>query len=309
MRYGDRYLRIEVLNTGPSVLTGGRGARAGPGRGCHAGARAGRPARAGRRLRRRPRRPAAARRRLPGPRPHPAGTAVTGIDLETAPRVLIADDQALVRDGFRMILAARGIDVVGEAADGVEAVTAVRRAAARRRADGHPDADDGRPRGHPADPRRPAPHCRVIILTTFDLDRYVYAALAAGASGFLLKDVTPGAPGGRRHAWSPPATPCSPRPSPGAWSSGSPPTAPRRLGRPPRPLGPDPARARGPHADGPGPVQRRAGRAADPERGDREDARGPDLRQARACATGPRPSSSRTRPAWSPPATRRSEPE
>jgi DNA-binding NarL/FixJ family response regulator len=104
--------------------------------------------------------------------------------------VVIADDQALVRTGFRMILNARGIEVVGEAGDGAEAVDAVRRL--------RPDVVlmdirmptmDGleatrRILAEPTD-------CRVLILTTFDLDRYVYAALAAGASGFLLKDVTP----------------------------------------------------------------------------------------------------------------------
>ncbi|MEV6353956.1 response regulator transcription factor [Streptomyces hydrogenans] len=107
------------------------------------------------------------------------------------PRVLLADDQTLVRTGFRLILGADGIDVVAEATNGAEAVDAVRRTrpdvvlmdvrmpemdgleATRRILTGVPDAP------------------RVIILTTFDLDRYVYAALSAGASGFLLKDVTP----------------------------------------------------------------------------------------------------------------------
>jgi DNA-binding NarL/FixJ family response regulator len=105
-------------------------------------------------------------------------------------RVVIADDQALVRTGFRMILSARGIDVVGEAADGVEAVDAVRRL--------HPDVvlmDIRMPvmDGLEATRRILATPstCRILILTTFDLDQYVYAALAAGASGFLLKDVTP----------------------------------------------------------------------------------------------------------------------
>ena len=110
--------------------------------------------------------------------------------MTSALRVVIADDQALVRTGFRMILNARGIEVVGEAGDGAEAVDAVRRL--------RPDVVlmdirmptmDGleatrRILAEPTD-------CRVLILTTFDLDRYVYAALAAGASGFLLKDVTP----------------------------------------------------------------------------------------------------------------------
>ncbi|MGN9910589.1 response regulator [Phytohabitans sp. LJ34] len=107
-----------------------------------------------------------------------------------APRVVIADDQALVRSGFRLILTAGGIDVVGEAADGAEAVAAVRRL--------RPDValmDIRMPGMDGLEATRRvlehAPECRVLMLTTFDLDRYVYAALAAGASGFLLKDVTP----------------------------------------------------------------------------------------------------------------------
>ncbi len=109
---------------------------------------------------------------------------------QAPPRVVIADDQALVRIGFRMILTARGIDVVGEAADGAEAVSAVRRL--------RPDVvlmDIRMPNMDGLEATRrvleEAPECRVLMLTTFDLDRYVYAALAAGASGFLLKDVTP----------------------------------------------------------------------------------------------------------------------
>jgi len=112
-------------------------------------------------------------------------------------RVVVADDQQLVRTGFRMILAADGIEVVGEAADGLAAIDVV----ARTRPDvvlmdiRMPMLDGleatrriltGPVRG--AD-EPPAP--RIIILTTFDLDQYVYDALAAGASGFLLKDVTP----------------------------------------------------------------------------------------------------------------------
>jgi len=106
--------------------------------------------------------------------------------------VVIADDQTLVRGGFRMILTAAGIQVVAEAADGQEAVAAV----LKHRPDvvlmdiRMPEMD-----GLEATRRilaaRPGRDVRVIVLTTFDLDQYVYAALAAGASGFLLKDVTP----------------------------------------------------------------------------------------------------------------------
>jgi RNA polymerase sigma factor (sigma-70 family) len=110
----------------------------------------------------------------------------------TAPlRVVVADDQALVRAGFRMILTSDGIDVVAEAVNGADAVEAVRRT--------RPDVvlmDIRMPEmdGLEATRRILAggnDETRVIILTTFDLDHYVYAALSAGASGFLLKDVTP----------------------------------------------------------------------------------------------------------------------
>lgn len=107
----------------------------------------------------------------------------------TPPRVLIVDDQELIRAGFRLILTMRGIDVVGEAADGAEAVAAAGRL--------RPDVvlmDIRMPTMDGLEATRRIldrdPHCRVLMLTTFDLDRYVYAALALGASGFLLKDVT-----------------------------------------------------------------------------------------------------------------------
>ena len=108
-----------------------------------------------------------------------------------AVRVLIADDQALVRGGFRAILAADPrIDVVAEAGDGAEAVAAV----ARTRPDvalvdvRMPEMD-----GIEATRRitRSVDTCRVLILTTFDLDLHVYDAFRAGASGFLLKTVSP----------------------------------------------------------------------------------------------------------------------
>ena len=124
------------------------------------------------------------------------------MNVQTPLRVLVADDQALVRTGFRMILAADGIEVVGEAANGLEAVEATRSTRpdvvlmdirmpevdgleATRRILGNSSADGREPGAGAPD------HPRIIILTTFDLDRYVYEALAAGASGFLLKDVTP----------------------------------------------------------------------------------------------------------------------
>jgi DNA-binding NarL/FixJ family response regulator len=106
-------------------------------------------------------------------------------------RVVVADDQALVRAGFRMILVADGIDVVAEATTGAEAVEAVR----RHRPDvvlmdiRMPDMDGLAATRNILSGAGEAP--RIIMLTTFDIDHYVYAALTAGASGFLLKDVTP----------------------------------------------------------------------------------------------------------------------
>jgi DNA-binding NarL/FixJ family response regulator len=108
-------------------------------------------------------------------------------------KVVIADDQALVRGGFRLILKSAGIEVVAEAADGAQAVAAV----LKHRPDvvlmdiRMPELDgiDATRRILAAGPT--VADVRIIILTTFDLDQYVYAALAAGASGFLLKDVTP----------------------------------------------------------------------------------------------------------------------
>ena len=106
-------------------------------------------------------------------------------------RVLIADDQAVVRSGFASLLGTQpDIDVVAEAADGAQAFEL---------------AERHRPDLALLDIRMPAmdgieatrrilgdgtPATKVLILTTFDLDEYVYAALAAGASGFLLKDTT-----------------------------------------------------------------------------------------------------------------------
>jgi DNA-binding NarL/FixJ family response regulator len=104
-------------------------------------------------------------------------------------RVVIADDQTLVRGGFRMILRAeRDIDVVGEAADGAEAIALARELGpdvvlmdVRM-----PNVDGIEATRRIVDGSEHAP--RVLVLTTFDLDEYVYEALRAGASGFLLKD-------------------------------------------------------------------------------------------------------------------------
>jgi len=134
--------------------------------------------------------------------------------------VVIADDQALVRGGFRLILKAAGIEVLAEAADGEQAVAAVlehrpavvlmdirmprldgieatRRIVAAVSSAGGSSAGGSSAGGSSAGGSSAAgPDAlpagpRIIILTTFDLDEYVYAALGAGASGFLLKDVTP----------------------------------------------------------------------------------------------------------------------
>ncbi|MET8959682.1 response regulator transcription factor [Streptomyces sp. NPDC004074] len=105
-------------------------------------------------------------------------------------RVLIADDQMMVRQGFTVLLDARpGIEVVGQAVDGEEAIAKV--------AELDPDVvlmDIRMPGlGGIEATRRitaDAPRPRVLVLTTFDLDEYVYDALRAGASGFLLKDAS-----------------------------------------------------------------------------------------------------------------------
>jgi len=106
-------------------------------------------------------------------------------------RVVIADDQQLIRTGFRMILAAEpDIEIVGEAATGTEAVSLNR--------DLRPDVMlmdirmpelDGIEATRRILAQNHEPKTSVLILTTFDLDEYVYDALRAGASGFLLKDV------------------------------------------------------------------------------------------------------------------------
>jgi DNA-binding NarL/FixJ family response regulator len=106
-------------------------------------------------------------------------------------RVVLADDQALVRSGFRMILDSRDdVEVAGEAKDGLEAVALAAELA--------PDVilmDVRMPKLDGVEATRrivaSGSDTRILILTTFDLDEYVYEAIRAGASGFLLKDVQP----------------------------------------------------------------------------------------------------------------------
>ena len=128
---------------------------------------------------------------MTGPAPGSAPGSATGSATGSAPiRVVVADDQALVRVGFCGIISATpGFVVVGEAGNGAEAVEAARRA--------RPDVilmDVRMPVMNGIEATRQitqSTDVRALILTTFDLDEYVFAALRAGASGFLLKDTLP----------------------------------------------------------------------------------------------------------------------
>jgi len=116
-----------------------------------------------------------------------------GDDSSRAVRVAVADDQALVRAGFCGIIAATaGLIVVGQAANGAEAVEIARSAGPDvMLMDVRMPVLDGIAATRQITAARESAAVRVIILTTFDLDEYVFGALRAGASGFLLKDTLP----------------------------------------------------------------------------------------------------------------------
>ena len=205
---------VELCYQGRAA-TAGQGQRPGPGAsapsvGGGAGPRAARHARAGRHGRRvaahRPR----PRRRVPG-RGRAAGQAGGDMTAATAIGIVVADDHEVVRAGFAALLDTQpDFTVLGTAADGAEAVRVCRSA--------RPDVvlmDVRMPGTDGIEATRQlaldAEHTpRVLILTTFDLDEYVFDALRAGASGFLLKDAPPSGCS-RGSGSSRPATPCSRR--------------------------------------------------------------------------------------------------
>ena len=193
-------------------------------------------------------------------------------------RVLVADDQALVRVGFCGIIAATpGLSVVGEAATGAEAVEMARAT--------RPDivlmdvrmpVMDGIEATRLITAGARTADVRVLILTTFDLDEYVYAALRAGASGFLLKDTMPAdllnairviAAGDALLA------PSVTRRLLGEFASRPELSPPQIPAGPGAAQGPDRTGAGGAHAGGPGAVERRDRREAEHQPGDSQDPR------------------------------------
>ena len=207
-------------------------------------------------------------------------------------RVFLVDDQALVRSGFRMLIEAEDdLEVVGEAADGQDALVRLRT---------HPPdvvLMDVRMPGLTGSRRpgvcwRQLPPARVLILTTFDLDEYVFAALQAGASGSLLKDAPPpellsgsvswpsGVPG-----WAPSAPPAAGHVVPPA------PGAPGPVARASSPRG----KARCSRRVAPGATNTEIG-ARCTGRGDRQDPCRTDAVQARRPRPGAGGGSTRTRP-------------
>ena len=219
-------------------------------------------------------------------------------------RVLLADDQAMVRAGFRMILESDPeIEVVGEAANGEQAMASTRRLG--------PDIvlmDIQMPDGDGLEATRRITedgelHSRVVILTTFERDEYVFEALRSGASGFLLKNAPPEELLHAVHVVT-------------AGEALLAPAVTRRIieqfAR--RPAGPaarhaagrlDGARARGADDAGAREEQRRAGRRAVRQPRARSRPTSPACSRSSGSVTAFRPSSSRTRAGWSRPARRR----
>ena len=203
-------------------------------------------------------------------------------------RVFLVDDQALVRAGFRMLIEAQpDMEVVGEADDGRTALEAL----AVTRADVvlmdvRMPGVDGVAGNRAAARRSPADPPKVIVLTTFDLDEYVFAAIRAGASGFLLKDARPEELlGAVRAVIGGDAVVAPERDAPPARSPRR--CAAGRSGGGSAAGGADPAGARGAGGDRPRALERRDRRRPLHGRGDGQDPRraaAGEARAARPCA-------------------------
>ena len=210
-------------------------------------------------------------RRLADPRVAPDAGGVVVI------RVVVVDDQAVIRTGLRTMLEHEtDLTIVGEAGNGAEAVDPRRRRPSGRRPDGRADARGRRHRGDPPDPRRWAPSPpAVLVLTTFDDDEYVFGALRAGAAGFLLKDVGPDVLVAAVRTVAAGDALVDPR-SPADWSSGGWRSRRQRPDAPPRARSRrDPQRpgAGDPRRPGSWPNQPRVCRRPDRQRGHGQDPR------------------------------------
>ena len=224
-------------------------------------------------------------------------------------RVLLADDQALIRAGFRVLLeAADDIEVVGEAVNGEQAIELARSL--------RPDVilmdirmpgTDGLAATHAIATDATLEATKIVILTTFETDEYVYQALRAGASGFLVKDAEPEEliravrVVHRGEALLSPSVTRRLIASLASRAPGRPGGIP--AGAAPRPRPADRAGARGARPGRQGAVQRRDRGQVLPEPADHEDSRQPHHDQARASATARSSSSSPTSRASSSPAS------